>query len=88
MAAEVRESISGRGLRVATTAPGIQFYSGNFLDGTLVGKGGAVYPKHGGLCLETQGFPDAINHQNFPSVVIQPGETYTHIIHYDFFTFL
>ncbi|KAK2076233.1 hypothetical protein QBZ16_001165 [Prototheca wickerhamii] len=77
---------SGRGLKVSTTAPGVQFYSGNFLDGTLVGKGGARYAKHGGLALETQGFPDAINQPSFPSIVLRPGEEYVHELVYEFFT--
>ena len=74
-------------MRVSTTAPGVQFYSGNFLDGAVVGKAGAAYPRHGGLCLETQGFPDAINQPSFPSVVVRPGEEYRHVVQYEFFTF-
>jgi aldose 1-epimerase len=81
------EKQSGRGLHVKTNAPGMQFYSGNFLDGSLTGKSGAKYPQHGGLCLETQGFPDAINQKGFPSVVVRPGEVYIHLVHYEFFTF-
>lgn len=70
-----------------TTAPGVQLYSGNFLptDGSLRGKGGAVYAQHGGLCLETQGFPDSINQPGFPSVVLRPGEQYRHVLVYEFF---
>ena len=78
-AAQLHEPKSGRTLRIHTTEPGIQFYSGNFLDGTLKGKGGVVYQKYAGLCLETQHFPDAPNHDNFPSTVLRPGETYSHI---------
>jgi aldose 1-epimerase len=61
---------------VSTTQPGLQFYSGNFLDGTLKGKGGRVYQKHAGLCLETQHFPDSPNHPGFPSTILRPGEQY------------
>jgi aldose 1-epimerase len=67
---------SGRVLRVETTEPGVQFYSGNFLDGTLVGRSGVAYVQRSGLCLETQGFPDAPNHAGFPSTELKPGETY------------
>jgi aldose 1-epimerase len=75
-AAEVFDPISGRVLEVLTTEPGIQFYSGNFLDGTAKGKGGQGYAHRTGLCLETQHFPDSPNHSNFPSTVLKPGETY------------
>ena len=74
-AARVYEPNSGRTLEVSTTEPGIQFYTGNFLDGTLKGHGGAVYNQHTGFCLETQHFPDSINHPEFPSTVLRPGET-------------
>lgn len=67
---------SGRTLDVATTEPGVQFYSGNFLDGSIKGKGGHVYNFRNGLCLETQHFPDSPNHSNFPSTILRPGETY------------
>jgi aldose 1-epimerase len=67
---------SGRVLEVLTTEPGMQFYSGNFLDGTLRGKGGKVYPRRGAFCLETQHFPDTPNHPEFPSTVLRPGERY------------
>ena len=63
-------------MEVFTTEPGIQFYTGNFLDGTIKGKGGVVYKKHAGLCLETQHFPDSVNHPDFPSTILRPGETY------------
>jgi aldose 1-epimerase len=76
LAARVHEPRSGRMLEVHTTEPGVQFYSGNFLDGTISGKGGRVYHKHAGLCLETQHFPDSINQPTFPSVVLRPGEIY------------
>jgi len=75
-AAEVFEPTSGRVLDVLTTEPGIQFYSGNFLDGTAVGKGGQAYAHRTGFCLETQHFPDSPNHANFPSTELKPGQTY------------
>jgi len=75
-AAFVREPSSGRTLEVATTEPGVQLYTGNFLDGTIRGKGGVVYPHRGGFCLETQHFPDSPNQPRFPSVVLRPGERY------------
>ncbi len=67
---------SGRMMTFATTEPGVQFYSGNFLDGTLTGSGGEVYPYRGGLTLETQHFPDSPNQPDFPSTVLEPGDTY------------
>jgi aldose 1-epimerase len=76
LAAEVFEPTSGRVLEVLTTEPGIQFYSGNFLDGTAKGKGGQLYGHRTGLCLETQHFPDSPNHPKFPSTVLKPGESY------------
>ncbi|NUV54722.1 galactose mutarotase [Streptomyces coelicolor] len=75
-AATLRDPASGRTLRIATNEPGLQFYSGNFLDGTLVGSGGRVYRQGDGLCLETQHFPDSPNRPAFPSTVLRPGETY------------
>ncbi|WP_093767732.1 aldose epimerase family protein [Streptomyces sp. F-7] len=75
-AAVLRDPASGRTLRIATNEPGLQFYSGNFLDGTLVGSGGRVYRQGDGLCLETQHFPDSPNQPAFPSTVLRPGETY------------
>lgn len=75
-AAEVYEPTTGRVLRVSTTQPGVQFYSGNFLDGTLKGKGGATYVRRGGLCLETQHFPDSPNHPKFPSTELKPGQKF------------
>lgn len=71
------EPNSGRQLEIMTTQPGIQFYSGNFLDGTLSGKGGVVYEKYAALCLETQHFPDSPNHANFPTTVLRAGETFS-----------
>jgi aldose 1-epimerase len=67
---------TGRTLDVSTTEPGVQFYSGNFLDGTITGKAGHVYKQRYGLCLETQHFPDSPNHPNFPSTILRPGEHY------------
>lgn len=75
-AARAYDPSSGRTLEVLTTQPGIQFYSGNFLDGSLTGKGGVVYQKHAGFCLEPQHFPDSPNHSNFPSTVLLPGDEY------------
>jgi aldose 1-epimerase len=74
--ARVHEPESGRVLEVLTTQPGIQLYSGNFLDGTIVGKSGRPYEKRSGFCLETQHYPDSPNQPDFPSVVLEPGERY------------
>lgn len=74
-AAKVVDPQSGRTLTVTTTQPGVQFYSGNFLDGTVHGISGAAYEKHAGFCLETQHFPDSPNHPNFPSTELKPGQT-------------
>lgn len=76
---------SGRLMEVFTTQPGLQFYSGNFLDGTNKGKG-TIYNKHDGLCLETQHFPDSPNQPHFPSTVLRPGEEYSHTTTYKFST--
>lgn len=76
LAARVSEPTTGRVMEVHTQEPGIQLYTGNFLDGTLTGKGGVVYKQHSGFCLETQHFPDSPNQPTFPSVVLKPGETY------------
>lgn len=75
-AARVFEPTSGRTLEVSTTEPGMQFYTGNFLDGTLVGKSGKPYGRRSGLCLETQHFPDTPNRPNFPTTLLTPGEDY------------
>jgi aldose 1-epimerase len=75
VAAIVTDPVSGRKLTVETTQPGVQFYSGNFLDGSFVGRHGVAYTKHAGFCLETQHFPDSPNHPSFPSTVLRPGET-------------
>lgn len=76
LAARVEEPKTGRAMEIHTTEPGIQFYSGNFLDSTLRGKRGVVYHQHHGFCLETDHFPDSPNRPNFPSVVLRPGQTY------------
>jgi aldose 1-epimerase len=76
LAARVVDKKSGRVLEVLTTQPGIQFYTGNFLDGKVVGKSGKAYPKRGALCLETQHYPDSPNQPAFPSSVLRPGEVY------------
>ena len=76
LAADVYEPTSGRTLQVRTTEPGVQFYAGNFLDGTITGKGGRVYQQRSGFCLETQHFPDSPNQPTFPSTTLRPGETY------------
>lgn len=78
LAATVTEPTSGRVLELFTTEPGVQFYTGNFLDGTLKGKGGAVYKQYNAFCLEDQFFPDSPNQKDFPSVTLKPGDTYTH----------
>ncbi|MGH9605946.1 MAG: aldose epimerase family protein [Terracidiphilus sp.] len=75
VAAIVTDPVSGRRLTVETTEPGVQFYSGNFLDGSFTGRHGTKYEKRTGFCLETQHFPDSPNHKNFPSTVLRPGET-------------
>jgi aldose 1-epimerase len=75
-AARVVEPTSGRTMEISTTEPGLQFYSGNFLDGTITGKGGAVYKFRYGLALETQHYPDSPNHPNFPSTILRPGQEY------------
>jgi aldose 1-epimerase len=75
-AARVTDPGSGRTLDIATTEPGIQFYSGNFLDGSITGKAGRVYGAHSGFCLETQHYPDSPNQPAFPSTILRPGEEY------------
>lgn len=76
LAAVLKDPSSGRMLEVRTTEPGVQFYTGNFLDGSLTGKGGIVYARRTGLCLETQHFPDSPNQALFPNTILRPGETY------------
>ena len=77
LCARVYEQTSGRVMEIHTTEPGVQFYTGNFLDGSVTGKGGKAYEKHYGFCLETQHFPDSPNKPTFPSVVLNPGQKYT-----------
>ena len=84
--AKVEDPGSGRILEVLSTEPGVQFYTGNFLDGTITGKEGKVYPHRSAFCLEPQHFPDSPNHPNFPSVVLKPGQTYKNTIIYRFKT--
>ena len=79
-AARVFEPTTGRLMEVHTTEPGVQLYTGNFLDGSLTGKRGVVYHRHTGFCLETQHFPDSVNRPEFPSVILRPGETYRHVM--------
>lgn len=87
MVASLYHAPSGRYMEVYTTEPGIQFYSGNFLDGTLKNtRGGVKYVKHAGLCLETQHFPDSPNQPAFPTTIIKPGDTYQQITVYKFST--
>ena len=84
LAASVFDPSSGRTMEVLTTEPGLQFYTGNFLDGTLVGKSGKTYVKRGALCLEAQKFPDSPNKPEFPSCVLEPGKTYRQTTVYTF----
>ena len=77
LAARVVEPRSGRVLEVATSEPGMQLYTGNFLDGKITGKGGLAYARHGGFCLETQHYPDSPNQPEFPSTVVRPGTAYS-----------
>ena len=77
LAANVYEPVTGRFMEILTTEPCIQFYSGNYLDGSIIGKKGSGYQRYQGFCLETQRFPDSVNHPNFPSTILRPGETYT-----------
>jgi aldose 1-epimerase len=84
LGARVHEPKTGRVMEMYTTEPGVQFYTGNFLDGKQKGKGGVVYQKHHGFCLEAQHFPDSVNHANFPSMILRPGKTYTQTTTYKF----
>jgi aldose 1-epimerase len=84
LAARVYEPKTGRVMEVSTTEPGLQFYTGNFLDGSQKGPGGVVYRKHYGFCLEAQHFPDAVHHANFPSIILRPGQTYRQTTVYKF----
>jgi aldose 1-epimerase len=84
MAATLYDPHSGRFMEVLTTQPGIQFYTGNFLDGSLTGRDGKKIVKHGALCLETQHFPDSPNQPSFPSTILGPGQTFHEITIYEF----
>ena len=83
-AAEVYEPTTGRILRVLTTEPGVQFYTGNFLDGSITGKEGRVYNRRFAFCLETQHFPDSPNHASFPSTELKPGQTFHSVTVFQF----
>ena len=84
LAARVHDPKTGRTMEVYTTEPGLQFYTGNFLDGTLKGKNGVVYKKHQAFCMEADHFPDSVNHPDFPSTILEPGKTYTQTTVYNF----
>lgn len=86
LAARVYEPRSGRVMEIYTTEPAVQFYTGNFLDGTLTGPGGVVYDQHYGFCLEAQHFPDSVNHPHFPSTILRPGQTYRQTTIHKFYT--
>ena len=86
LCAKVYEPTSGRIMEIYTIQPGVQFYTGNFLDGSISGKAGKVYNKHYGFCLETQHFPDSPNKPDFPSVVLKPGDKYTTVTVHKFYT--
>jgi aldose 1-epimerase len=86
LAARVYEPTSDRVMEVYTTEPGVQFYTGNFLDGTLTGKQGHVYKFRYGFCLETQHYPDSPNEPSFPSTILRPGQTYDSTTVYKFST--
>ncbi len=83
-AARLREPASGRALEVWTTQPALQLYTGNGLDGTVVGKGGVPYRRHAGVALEAQAYPNAVNTPHFPPVWLRPGEVYRHVVEYRF----
>jgi aldose 1-epimerase len=85
-AAELYDPGSGRVLKVLTDQPGIQFYSGNFLNGSVKGKGGKPYEKHAALCLETQHFPDSPNHPDFPTAELKAGGRYHTVTVFSFST--
>jgi len=86
IAARLTDPVSGRVMQVSTTAPGVQCYTGNFLDGTFVGKQKTRYNKWQAVCLETQLFPDSIHHPHFPSPILRPGQTYRHTVVHNFST--
>jgi len=82
--ATLHEPQSGRTMEVSTTEPGIVLYTGNYLDGSLKGKAGVVYPQYAGVCLETGRLPDSVHHPHFPSTILRPGQTYRHTCVYRF----
>jgi len=84
LACTLSDPVSGRRLDISTDQPGLQLYSGNRLDGSIVGSGGKAYQRHAGVCLETQGFPDAPNQPSFPAVTLLPGERYAAITTWKF----
>jgi aldose 1-epimerase len=84
LAATASEPTSGRRMEVWTTEPGMQFYTGNFLDGTLTGKAGKPYPRRSGFCFETQHYPDSPNKPSFPTTTLRPGATYSSTTIYRF----
>jgi len=83
--ARLHDPASGRGMEISTTKPAVQLYTGNFLDG-IQGAGGMVFDKHTAVCLETEFYPDAINHPEFPSAVLRPGQVYRHTTVHRLFT--
>ncbi len=85
LAARLEHEPTGRIMETLTTQPGVQLYTGNFLDGSIIGIGGA-YHKHAGLCLETQHFPDSVHHPHFPTTILRPGQTYRQTTIYKFRT--
>jgi len=82
--ARVYEPNTGRVMEVWSTEPGLQFYAGNFLDGTITGKGGVVYQRRTGFCMEPQHYPDSPNKPQFPTTELKPGQTYKNAIIYKF----
>lgn len=84
-AVEAHDPASGRALRIRTTQPAVQFYTGDLLDGSVIGKSGQPYGRRAGLCLEPQHFPDSPHHAAFPSTVLRPGQSYRHRATYEFF---
>ncbi len=84
LVARVFEPETSRAMEVTTTEPSVHLYTANFFDGTLIGKQGAAYPRHAGLCLEAQHFPDSVNQPAFPSTILRPGETYRQTTTYQF----
>jgi aldose 1-epimerase len=86
LAARLKHPASGRVMEISTDQPAIQFYGGNFLDGTVAGKGGVKYAKRTALCLESEGFPNSPNEPSFPSPVLRPGQTYQHRMIHKFLT--